>query len=1352
MVFERVSFLNKIPLRGAFAAVLFALGAALIALQGALLVGCGGRGSDTPALAAPSTLTYATNPATYTKDLAIQANTPRSSGGAVASYSITPALPAGLTLSPTTGVITGTPTLPSPQTAYTVKATNAGGSTECYLLLAVNDLAPTGLSYPSPLVTYTRGEAIAPLMPAISGGAVTRYATSPALPSGLALDAATGVVSGTPTVVAAQATYRVTASNSGGSVTSDLTITVKDVPPSVLTYASNPATYVAGTDILPNRPSHAGGAVISYAIAPALPAGLAMDTLTGVINGRPAAPMAVRDYTVTAQNSGGATLCTLTLTVNAVAPTNLVYADSAPTYTRGVAIPANPPTHSGGEVTDYRISPTLPAGLSLDPVSGILSGTPSVISPAASFTVTATNSGGATTCQLMIAVREAGPSALVYATNPTAYTINQPIQPNLPSHGGGIITAFTVNPALPTGLSLDPVTGVISGTPTVLTPQATYLITGSNATDSTTCAFLTAVVASPIPPPAAPVLTAPAFASAGQTALQAATQDQGTANGTTYTWTLTNGLISGGQGTPAITFTAGAVGPLTLEVKVANLGGSATETRNVTVVAPPTAQLFTQDKVLYGTRVQASVANQADMSYLWTLSGPSAGTITSGTTNVLSYTAGLTPGAYQLAVNVQSPTGAETSATRTLEVVANQFLPDAQTSRQRFGHTLTVLLDGRMLVAGGDDSKAAPKPSADLYDPHSGTWAPTGPMAALRADHAAALLPDGRVLVVGGADPSGAMLATAEIFDPATKAWTSAPNMNATRQSASATTLPDGKVLVAGGFGLDSGGTEGGYLSSAEVYDPVANTWEAIDPMITPRAFHTATRLQNGMVLMAAGAKGTSLAGWVIAAERFDPIQRTWTSVGNLTTSRYAHTATLLTSGKVLVAGGRSVIGPITDGEVFDPATGTWAPTANKTGSGHSTHDAVLLPTGQVLVVGGSDDATLGKVDAYDPATNRWTAMTGLILGRTQPRAALLPTGKVLVVGGMGPVAPVTIGNAEIYDPIANTWSIQGMQNPSRSAHTTTKLQDGSLLVTGGTGAISYMASVERLDPATGLWTSASNLAKARCYHTASLLNDGMVLVAGGLATGGSATNTAERYNPATNSWTTVGNLAQTRMYHTATLLPNGKVLVVGGVNGATTLANAELFDPATGTWAAAASLATARYNHTATLLPNGKVLVAGGGTSSLFFSTTELYDPSTDSWAPGAPMFIPRMSPTATLLADGTVLIMGGQSNPNSGMTAVERYNPTTNVWTAQGSLNASRYLHAATLLPDGRVLVTGGRKSSFQTEATAELYNPGTETSTSLPMSVIRYYHTATVLDAAGTVLVLGGLPGSTPEFWKP
>jgi Protein of unknown function (DUF4038)/Putative collagen-binding domain of a collagenase/Fibronectin type III domain/Putative Ig domain len=276
---------------------------------------------------APSNLAYSNNPAVYTVGTAIPPNFPSSSGGAVATYSVAPALPSSLSLSAVTGVITGTPTAVSSMAAYVVTASNAVGSTTASLSITVNAAPepPSNLTYASNPAVYIVGTAISPNVASSTGGVVASYSVSPALPASLSLSAVTGVIAGTPTAVSSMAAYVVTASNAVGSTTASLSITVNAAPepPSNLTYSNNPAVYTAGTAISPNVPSSTGGVVASYSVSPALPAQLSLNTSTGVVTGTPMAASAVTAYLVTASNSVGSTTASLSITVNAATTTGM---------------------------------------------------------------------------------------------------------------------------------------------------------------------------------------------------------------------------------------------------------------------------------------------------------------------------------------------------------------------------------------------------------------------------------------------------------------------------------------------------------------------------------------------------------------------------------------------------------------------------------------------------------------------------------------------------------------------------------------------------------------------------------------------------------------------------------------------------------------------------------------------------------------------------------------------------------------------------------------------------------------------------------------------------------------------
>jgi len=248
--------------------------------------------------------------------------------------------------------------------------------------------------------------------------------------------------------------------------------------------------------------------------------------------------------------------------------------------------------------------------------------------------------------------------------------------------------------------------------------------------------------------------------------------------------------------------------------------------------------------------------------------------------------------------------------------------PAGSMTTPRFGHVAALLLDGRILVAGGYGSNKI-LASAELYDPATGRFSPTGAMSAPRAAITAVRLADGRVLVAGGDSPGA--LASAELYDPRTGTFSPTGSMSSPRGYNTATLLPDGRVLAAGGRdGSDSGNS----ALSAELYDPATGTFSPTGPLTNGHARHTATLLADGRVLIAAG----DAAGFVqtTSAELYDPATGTFSTTGSMTTARVLHAATLLDDGRVLITGGYgdSMLddGVLASAELYDPATGTFGP------------------------------------------------------------------------------------------------------------------------------------------------------------------------------------------------------------------------------------------------------------------------------------------------------------------------------------------------------------------------------------------------------------------------------------------
>jgi N-acetylneuraminic acid mutarotase len=308
----------------------------------------------------------------------------------------------------------------------------------------------------------------------------------------------------------------------------------------------------------------------------------------------------------------------------------------------------------------------------------------------------------------------------------------------------------------------------------------------------------------------------------------------------------------------------------------------------------------------------------------------------------------------------------------------------------RIAHTATLLANGQVLVAGGEDSHSNRIASAELYNPATGKWTVTGSLATPRIDHTATLLANGEVLVAGGVGATYS--ATAELYNPSTGQWKTTGSMTMPRAFAGAALMRNGKVLVAGGSNLD--GTSN---ATAEIYDPSTGKWTATTAM--PSGHNApATLLLSGEVLVSGG-------GGVL----YNPSTAQWTATGPLYYSVTGGSAVLLPNADVLMYGNKF---SCYAAQFYNPSTNTWARTMGQCGNSISFGPLVLLGTGKVLLAGdaitysGHTSAT-ARCALYDPSTNTWTP-TGSLLQASLRTATVLPNGKVLSVGG---------SDAELYTP-----------------------------------------------------------------------------------------------------------------------------------------------------------------------------------------------------------------------------------------------------------------------------------------------------------------------------------------------
>ena len=361
-----------------------------------------------------------------------------------------------------------------------------------------------------------------------------------------------------------------------------------------------------------------------------------------------------------------------------------------------------------------------------------------------------------------------------------------------------------------------------------------------------------------------------------------------------------------------------------------------------------------------------------------------------------------------------------------------------------------------------------------FYDPLTGTFT-SGPVPLFNQASwgQAVLLDNGLVFIpCGQGAPS-----SAQLYDPVSAKFTALPStLQGHAYGYTATKLNDGRVLIVGGA-VDNSGVESGITvnAGAELFDPKTKTFSSAVPMIVKRRRHMATVLADGTVLVAGGSAGPSTLD---SAEIYDPVKNTFTLArGFLSVPRTSPTAVLLPNGKVLIAGGFGVAGTA---DLFDPSLGTFSATGSMAAD-HGNGRAALLPSGQVLIFGGRDfthdpqGPVTNSTEIYNPASGTFSPGGALARPRLAPVTTLLLDGRVLVVGGQPTVGLSNFASAEIYTPLAQGLVTSQTGLTFRAAQASTSASTQTVAVLSPSDTIPWITSVKTYSGGNWLKVVPSN-------------------------------------------------------------------------------------------------------------------------------------------------------------------------------------------------------------------------------------------------------------------------------------
>jgi len=985
-----------------------------------------------------------------------------------------------------------------------------------FLCLAFSCLAFTGLSFAKTSTTTTLSSS---LNPSTYGSSVTFTATvSPSAATGTVTFKNGSATLGTGTLSGGKATYStstlavgsnsITAAYGGNSsynssTSSAVTQTVSKATPTVtLTSSSNPSTYGNSVTFTATLSISTATGTVTFKNGSTT---LGTGTLSSGKATYSTSTLAVGSNSITAAyggdtNDNSSTSSALTQTVSKATPTVTLTSSSNPsTYGNSVTFTATLSISTAtGTVTFKNGSTTLGTGTVS---SGKATYSTSALAVGSNSITAAyggdTNDNSSTSSALTQTVSKASPTVtLASSSNPSTY-------------GNSVTFTATLSISTATGTVTFKNGSTTLGTGTVSSGKATYststLAAGSNSItaayggdandNSSTSSALTQTVSKASPTVTLASSSNPsAFGSSVTfTATLSITTATGTVTFKNGSTTLGTGTVTSGQATYSTSSLAVGSDSITASYGGDSNDNSGTSSTLTQVVAQGSSVALTSsaNPSVYGTAVTltATVTPSAATGTVTFYDGSTAlgtATLSSG---IATYTTSALPTGSNSITAVyggSSTYSGSTSAVLTQSVLTvtsisvspstislpiaatQQFTATATYSNGTQGNitssatwnssatnVATVSAAGVATVVGeGQSTIQAAVGSVNGSTTLTGTASAfrlTGSLITARDTFTATVLQNGNVLIAGGTSYEASLVATCELYNPTTGTFSATGNLNVPRFGHTATLLSNGTVLIAGGLVANSGTfTE---TATAELYNPSTGTFSLTGSMAQALSGHTASLLGSGMVLIAGGE---GLNSDPATAELYNPSTGTFSNTGNLNTPRSGHTATLLNDGTVLIAGGgtyvEGVFTPLSSAEIYNPTSGTFATTTGSMNVASSGHSATLLSSGQVLIAAGAGSGSpqppLARTELYNPTGQTFTLSGSLTTARQLFSATLLSNGQVLIAGGEG--ATETVGTGELYNPTSGTTSIAGNLNVPRGYHSAAALNNGLVLIAAG--------------------------------------------------------------------------------------------------------------------------------------------------------------------------------------------------------------------------------------------------------------------------------------------------------------